>query len=65
MSKRDDQLLIEDIKESGSKILRYVSGYTFEDFEKDERTFDAVIRNFEIIGEASRNLSSAFYKNTT
>jgi uncharacterized protein with HEPN domain len=60
MPKRDDRLLVEDIKESGAKILRYVSGYTFKDFEKDERTFDAVIRNFEIIDEASRNLSPAF-----
>ncbi len=29
---------------------------TYEDFENDERTVDAVIRNLEIIGEAARNI---------
>ncbi len=60
MPKREDSLLIEDIYESGTKIQRYISGYSFADFSKDERTVDAVIRNFEIIGEAARNLSPAF-----
>ena len=30
---------------------------TLEDFSKDSKTVDAVIRNFEVIGEASRQLS--------
>lgn len=28
----------------------------FEDFEKDDKTIDAVVRNLEVIGEASRNI---------
>ena len=60
MPKRDDHLLISDILDSGAKILRYTEGYTYESFIEDERTVDAVIRNFEIIGEASRNVSSYF-----
>jgi uncharacterized protein with HEPN domain len=53
MSKRTPLLLLEDILDSGEKILEYTRGMTFEEFEKDNKTIDAVIRNFEIIGEAS------------
>jgi uncharacterized protein with HEPN domain len=57
MPKRNDNFLIDDIHEAGSKILRYTANYTFPDFTADERTVDAVIRNFEIIGEAASRLS--------
>jgi uncharacterized protein with HEPN domain len=33
-----------------------VEGLTFEQFEADQKTVDAVIRNFEIIGEAVRHV---------
>jgi uncharacterized protein with HEPN domain len=33
---------------------------SFDAFLKDERTYDAVIRNLEIIGEAARNVSAEF-----
>ena len=39
-----------------SRIAEYINGLTFIQFKQDYRTVDAVIRNFEIIGEASRNL---------
>ncbi len=39
-----------------SRIAEYLEGYTFDQFKKDYKTVDAVIRNFEIIGEASKNL---------
>jgi len=29
----------------------------FDNFKNDRKTIDAVVRNFEIIGEASRNIS--------
>ena len=35
-------------------IQGYVSGFTYEAFCEDQRTVDAVLRNFEIIGEAAR-----------
>lgn len=60
MSKRLPSLLIEDIIESGKKIMSYTSGLTFEQFLEDEKTVDAVVRNFEIIGEASGNLPEEF-----
>lgn len=53
MPKRDNALLVQDIYEAGEKIIRFTSGYTFEKYRSDEKTMDAVIRNFEVIGEAS------------
>src|SRR5690606_15040779 len=49
-------MYLEDIQLAMSRIAEYVEGYDFEDFQKDYKTADAVIRNFEIIGEASKNL---------
>ena len=63
MSKREPNLLVEDIIESGKKILNYTSNLSFEDFTKDEKTIDAVIRNFEIIGEAANRLPDNFKEN--
>ena len=60
MSKREPLLLIEDIIDSGNKILSYTNNFSFEDFTKDGKTIDAVIRNFEIIGEAANRLPEDF-----
>ena len=60
MSKREPKLLISDILESARKIVDYTNGQTFEDFIKDSKTVDAVIRNFEIIGEAANRLPEEF-----
>jgi len=60
MSKRSSALLIEDIIDSGRKILSYTDGLTFDQFIADDKTVDAVIRNFEIIGEAANRLSEEF-----
>ncbi len=54
MSKREWKLFIEDILESIRLIKNYVENMGFDDFKNDRKTIDAVIRNFEIIGEASR-----------
>jgi uncharacterized protein with HEPN domain len=56
MSKRTPKLLFEDIIESAEKILQYTKDISFEEFSTDNKTIDAVIRNFEIIGEASNLL---------
>jgi uncharacterized protein with HEPN domain len=56
MSKRSPQLLLEDIIESANKILAYTAGLSFEKFLADAKTVDAVVRNFEIIGEAANRL---------
>ncbi len=53
---RDYKLYLEDILDSTKKIEKYVINLSLEDFTNDEKTVDAVIRNFEIIGEASKNI---------
>lgn len=63
MSDRSPKLLIEDILSSAQKIQRYTAGMTFEQFTADEKTVDAVARNFEIIGEAASRLPSEFKSN--
>jgi uncharacterized protein with HEPN domain len=60
MSKRVTTLLLADILESAQKIGRYTTGMRFEEFHKDEKTLDAVARNFEIIGEAAGRLPEEF-----
>ena len=60
MSKKDLVLLLNDILESCQKIKKYTKEYSFADFLGDDRTIDAVIRNFTIIGEATSNIDSDF-----
>ena len=62
MSKRTPRLLLEDILDSGEKILEYTKEITFEQFQSDNKTIDAVIRNYEIIGEASNLLPNEIKK---
>ena len=63
MSKRDANLLLEDILESIERIQKYTVDLDFNSFKNDEKTVDAVIRNFEIIGEAANRLPEEFRKN--
>ena len=49
-------MYFKDILTSINRIAEYIDGYTFISFKRDYKTVDAVIRNFEIIGEASKNL---------
>jgi len=51
-------MYLDDILLAINRISENTDGYTFTSFKKDFKTVDAVIRNFEIIGEASKNLSS-------
>lgn len=64
MSKRDSLLLLDDIYQSAQKIKRYTKGLDFDSFISDDKTMDAVVRNFEIIGEAANRIDPDFkYKN--
>lgn len=53
---RDVRLYLDDILEAIDKIERYTEGLNFEQFRKDDKTGDAVIRNFSVIGEAVKNI---------
>jgi uncharacterized protein with HEPN domain len=53
---RDVAFFLEDIENACIKILRFTGQMTFKDFIGDEKTYDAVIRNLEILGEAAKRL---------
>jgi uncharacterized protein with HEPN domain len=55
-SERDPILYLEDMELSMTRVQEYIHGLDFQHFKWDYKTVDAVIRNFEIIGEASKNL---------
>lgn len=48
------------IRDAINKIEKYVLAYSYEQFLEDEKTQDAVVRQLEIIGEATINLDDAF-----
>ena len=56
-SKRRDKDFLGDIKEAVERIASYTKGLTYKKFLLDRKTQDAVVRNFEIIGEAVKNIS--------
>ena len=56
-SERDSFLYLEDMALSMARVQEYTQGLDFQNFKWDYKTVDAVIRNFEIIGEASKNVS--------
>lgn len=60
MSKRDTILLLDDMLQSARKIKSYTKDLNFDDFVTDEKTIDAVVRNFEIIGEAANRIDTDF-----
>ena len=52
MSKRDNLLLqLEDMLQSAHKIKLYTMDFNFNMFLDDNVTIDAVVRNFELIGD--------------
>jgi len=55
-SERDPLLYLEDIDLSMSRVTEYILELDFQNFKWDYKTVDAVIRNFEIIGEASKHI---------
>ncbi len=57
MSERGDKEFLSDILESIRRIELYIERMDYGEFLKDIRTQDAVVRNLEIIGEATKRLS--------
>lgn len=52
----DPRTDLEDVIDAGEKILRFTDGMAYGDFVEDEKTVDAVLRNFGVLGEATKNL---------
>ena len=53
---RDYKVSLADILEAIGWIQSFVAGMTLDRFKTDRKTFDAVIRNLEVIGEAVKNV---------
>jgi len=53
---KDKLLYLFDILDSIEKVTQYTNGWDFNEFELDDRTQDAVIRQITIIGEAASKL---------
>ncbi len=49
-------LYLRDILEAIERIERYIEGRSFDEFSKNTLVVDAVVRNFEIIGEAAKHI---------
>ena len=61
MKHRNNGLFLQHIAEALAKVRRYTQSGK-EAFLKDSMIQDAVIRNFEIVGEAVKSLSAALRK---
>jgi len=57
---KDNLVYIEDILESAFKITEYIKDMSEEDFLNDNKTQSAVIREIEVVGEATKRISTEF-----
>jgi len=60
MSKRAHTELLGDIREAIRRVEAYTRDIGYEEFLRDTKVQDAVVRNLEIIGEAVKRLSQDF-----
>lgn len=54
---RKEHLYLKDILSAIQAIETFVGDMEFTDFEEDDKTQSAVIQKFEVMGEATKNLS--------
>ena len=57
MQKRNDAVYLQHLLDAVERIEQYTTGMTEQQFLQNSLVQDAVVRQLEIIGEASRNLS--------
>lgn len=53
---RNYKLYLKDILQAMENIEEFVGDMDFEEFKEDDKTSSAVIRKFEIIGEAAKHI---------
>ena len=49
-------IYLKDINKAIDSVKNFILGMNFEQFKNDDKTSSAVIRKFEIIGEATKNM---------
>jgi len=59
---KDNLAYIDHILKCIRKIRKFVKGIDKKEFARNEMLQDAVIRNFEVIGEASKKITADFKK---
>ncbi|MGK5088309.1 DUF86 domain-containing protein [Bdellovibrionota bacterium FG-2] len=62
MPPRNWTIRINDILEAIKRVEKYTNDISFSEFEGDEKTVDAVIRNFTVIGEAAARVPNDIRK---
>lgn len=58
--RRDYKLFINDVISAMESIEEFVKGMGLDELERDDKTSSAVIRKFEIIGEATKYIPDWF-----
>ena len=58
----DHRLYLDDIIEAARRIKEFTDKMEFSTFQEDLKTQDAVVRNLEVIGEASGRLPESVRK---
>lgn len=61
--KRNSKLFIKDIIDAMEAIERFIGDMTLSELKRDEKTSSAVIRKFEIIGEAVKYMPNNIKEN--
>jgi uncharacterized protein with HEPN domain len=57
---KDDLPYLLHLRDALEEVREFLEGMKYEDFVEDKRTRNAVLRSFEVMGEASRRVSPEF-----
>lgn len=60
MKNRTPELFFNDILDSLTRVLKYSKGLSYDELIKNDMAIDAIIRNFEVIGEAAKYIPEEF-----
>jgi len=60
---RNISLYIKDILQNMHDAEGFIQGFSYDGFLADKRTFNAVVRSLEVIGEAAKNVPEEFERN--
>jgi uncharacterized protein with HEPN domain len=56
MKRREYRDYLQDALDSIDDVASFIGGMSFEEFKKDRKTINAVVRSIEVIGEASKRI---------
>jgi uncharacterized protein with HEPN domain len=57
---KDPQVFLKDIRDYCQTVANFTQGKSFKDVETDQKTYLALLKALEIIGEACNNLENDF-----